>query len=361
MGGPSFAARLSLAVVAIAGTAILGMPQAKAITYGVEDCDELATNTGCEHPNTVSLSGFREPTPGEAEEVPGVTLISSIRCSGSVLKEDDDRFVILTAGHCASAYLAALQDETIKEVGVSFDARIEKDLQDISPTVWSAEQYILGGKPVLPVEYGPQGANASVIQFDYAVIVFELAPGDRKTVGGELVNVSDIDPVHLPEQDYLLDLVSATDPLQLTAVGYGTGEAHNKPGDGGNAGGAVNSTSEFGERWTTTLTSAFSFMGPEKNLLFGSQNPARGNEGTCGGDSGGPLFQVIEEDGGESEIQVGITSSGDAICRASSIIARTDGARAVEFLSCASTGTTLEEIEDCGCTEVNRQGECPQD
>jgi Trypsin len=141
-----------------------------------------------------------------------------------------------------------------------------------------------------------------------------------------------------------------------TAVGYGTGEAHNKPGDGGNAGGVVNDLSKLGVRWVTDLTSAFHFMGPEGNLLFGSQNPARGNEGTCGGDSGGPLFF---NDLGTS-VEVGITSSGDAICRASPIIARTDSTRAVAFLSCVlMPAAKLSEVLACGCTAVDSQGECP--
>ncbi|MGH6894745.1 MAG: trypsin-like serine protease, partial [Dongiaceae bacterium] len=207
-----------------------------------------------------------------------------------------------------------------------------RDLPQISPIVWSPAQYILGGQPVLTPDYGPQGVHASNVQFDYAVIVFDIPAASRFTEGGELVDLSGVDPVVLPDQDYLLDKVSAKAPLLITAVGYGTGEAHAKPGEGGNAGGVVNSTEEFGQRWMTALTSAFSFKGPEANLLLGSQNPARGHEGTCGGDSGGPLFYV---DQGQ-EIQVGITSSGDAICRATSIIARTDGARAVEFLSCAA-------------------------
>jgi hypothetical protein len=65
-----------------------------------------------------------------------------------------------------------------------------------------------------------------------------------------------------------------------------------------------------------------------------------------------------EVDGGE--IEVAITSSGDAQCRASSIMARTDSARAVEFLTCVNTGADLNGIEECGCTTVDEQGECPQ-
>jgi hypothetical protein len=344
-----------LAAIALVGAALLAAPGADAITYGEQDCSDFSNDATCHHPNTVSLSGFRAPT--DAEKLNGTTSdISSIRCSGSLLSNSADRFEILTAGHCASAYLVGLQDGSLVDVGVSFDPKIDRDLPQISPTAWSPTQYILGGQPVLARDYGPQGANASNVQFDYAVIVFELPPADRRTEGGQLVDLTNIAPVTLPDQDYLLGKLSAKDPLLLTAVGYGTGEAHAIPGTGGNQGGAVNSTEEFGQRWMTALTSAFHFMGPEKNLLFGSQNPARGFEGTCGGDSGGPMFEEV--DGGE--IQVAITSSGDARCRASSIMARTDGARAVEFLACVNDPLKdLGQIEECGCTEVDNQGECP--
>ncbi|MGH6934101.1 MAG: trypsin-like serine protease [Dongiaceae bacterium] len=341
---------LAIPALVLAGVISLTATDAQAITYGQQDCTVPADNVGCQFPETVSLSGFRLPT---AADNTTEDLVSFGRCSGSLLSKDAERIVILTAGHCASGYLGDLQSGAIVDVGVSFDAVIERDVsQELGR--WSADQYILGGQPVLPAEYGPQGVNASIIQFDHAVIVFE-AP--FTTHEGGAVDLSSIDPVMLAPLNFLRTRVGAGKTLPLTAVGYGTGEAHNKPGQGGNAGGAVNSIEEFGQRWYTDLTTAFSFMGPKKNLLLGSQNPALGDEGTCGGDSGGPLF--YDNDG--TQLQVGVTSSGDAICRATSIIARTESATALDFLECVLDGAeadSLPAIEACGCTEVNSQGEC---
>lgn len=345
------ALRVGLPLMTLLGALGLAAAPSHAITYGQQDCKDPATgaDVACTYPETVSLSGFRLPTPADNTSE---DLVSFGRCSGSLLYKDEARIVILTAGHCSSGYLADLQSGAIVDVGVSFDPAIEKDVSE-ELSRWSADQYILGGHPVLPAEYGPHGVNASIIQFDHAVVVFE-AP--FTTHEGSAVDLSAIDPVTLAPLNFLRTRVGAGKTLPLTAVGYGTGEAHNKPGQGGNQGGAVNSTDEFGQRWYTELTTAFSFMGPKKNLLLGSQNPALGDEGTCGGDSGGPLY--YDNDG--TLLQVGVTSSGDAICRATSIIARTESAAAVDFLECVmdgATGNNLPAIEACGCTEVNSQGE----
>ena len=212
--------RLILFAAVLFGLAGITASKVSAVTYGMQDCQDNATNAGCKHPNTVSLSGFRVGADG--------ALVSSGRCSGSLLSKDDDKIVILTAGHCAELYLSSLQNGALANVGVSFDAQIARYP---GTTVWPADQYILGGQPVVPAEYGP--VNAYNPQFDYGVIVFAVPAGGLVTDNGTPVDLSDIYPVYLPSLGFLEGKVSATTPLSLTAVGYGPGEAHNKPGQGG--------------------------------------------------------------------------------------------------------------------------------
>ncbi|MDH3595209.1 MAG: hypothetical protein OEU09_07010 [Rhodospirillales bacterium] len=40
-------------------------------------------------------------------------------------------------------------------------------------------------------------------------------------------------------------------------------------------------------------------------------------------------------------------------------MARTDTAEVQGFLGCVLAAGSIPQIEDCGCTEVDRQGECP--
>jgi len=335
----SITTRFYLVTMALAGAMFLAVAQAEAVTYGEPDCEDNAANTGCRHPSTVSLSGFESVS------------VAAVRCSGTLLAEDANRFVILTAGHCASEMLERLQDGRNRYIGVSFDAEIDRNgLQ------WTARQYLLGGQAVLPVEYGPHAINTWVHHYDYAVVVFDIPEAERFTQGGDFVNLSDISPVTLPPQDYLADKVNASDPLTVTTVGYGVGSYLAGPGEGGNAGGPIFDLSVLGLRWLTDKTAALSFMGPENHILFTSQNPARDYAGSCDGDSGGPLFY---EDQGV-EYQIGITSWGEVWCRATAFDARTDSARAVEFLGCVTApGADLEEILACGCTEVDSRGVCP--
>ncbi|MDH3521678.1 MAG: hypothetical protein OEM49_14605 [Myxococcales bacterium] len=111
----AFTARFCLATLVFAGAAFLAVAEAQAITYGEPDCEGNATNTRCRHPGTVSLSSFQSVS------------AATVRCSGTLLAEDANRFIILTAGHCVSEMLERLQDGRDKQLGVSFDAKIARN------------------------------------------------------------------------------------------------------------------------------------------------------------------------------------------------------------------------------------------
>jgi hypothetical protein len=61
-----------------------------------------------------------------------------------------------------------------------------------------------------------------------------------------------------------------------------------------------------------------------------SMNPARGDGGTCYGDSGGPNFLGAEQF--ETNIVAAITVTGDFMCRATNVDYRLDTASARAFL-----------------------------
>ncbi len=60
-----------------------------------------------------------------------------------------------------------------------------------------------------------------------------------------------------------------------------------------------------------------------------SQNQARGDEGTCYGDSGGPILRVV----GGVEVVVGVTSWGDVPCAAMGFYYRLDIAHSQQFIA----------------------------
>jgi hypothetical protein len=308
---------------------------ADAITYG--EPDEGA------HPNVVSIAGFREATDN------GVPiLISSGRCSGSLIRKDDDKLVFLTAGHCPQFWLEGLQDGSLIKVGVSFDEVIDKDL---GVTATSTDQYILGGQPVLYVGYFP-GENAWNIQFDYGLVVLPIPADGLETGNGTPVDLSGIEPVKLIDiEDYLYDNGDIHEPFTLIQVGYGIGEYLNRPGEG-NKGGASPDLETFLTRSIADNSVFHGFMGPKRNLMRGFQHFAKGQNGSCGGDSGGPNFLDI----GGVETQVSVISSGSFPCNSTSITARLDISEAMDFVDCALADS---DPTSCGCTEVDKHGMCP--
>ncbi len=134
---------------------------------------------------------------------------------------------------------------------------------------------------------------------DIAVVVLDKA-------------VSDITPAKLPTAGSLGRLASNQ---KFTSVGYGAYEVTNSPG------GHQYLYDDVRGVATGTLNSI------NKPWLRISMNPAKGDSGTCYGDSGGPNFL------GTSNVVAATTIAGDSVCRSTNVDYRLDTAGARSFLA----------------------------
>jgi uncharacterized protein YecE (DUF72 family) len=119
-------------------------------------------------------------------------------------------------------------------------------------------------------------------------------------------------PAALPGAGSLSDLPR---DQKFTSVGYGAYEVTRGPG------GHQFLYNDVRMVATGTLNAI------NKSWLRISMNPATGDGGTCYGDSGGPNFL------GRTDIVAATTITGDAICRATNVVYRTDTASARTFLA----------------------------
>jgi hypothetical protein len=327
--------KMSSILLILVALVLLNASNVYAITYGDPDCVDNSTNDQCQHPNVVQISGFRLNANDE--------LISFGRCTGFLIGANDDLAIIMSAGHCVTFYIQGLSSGLLDDLGVSFDAEMEK----LTPTSWNADQFIIGGEPVLSRDYqGPAGSDNS--QFDYGFIAIPLVDGQAERADGDIVDLTAIPPVNLPDPNFVDDTLIRNKSL-LTIVGYGTGEVHGKPGEEPIPGGPAGFNPEpFGVRYFAEDSLFINTHGKKQNLLFASQNIARDFNGSCGGDSGGPLF--YNDDG--IEVAVALVTNGDVPCRATSTNARLDISEALEFMECAIDADSIVEAEFCGCTEV---------
>jgi hypothetical protein len=172
------------------------------------------------------------------------------------------------------------------------------------------------------------------------------------TGDGTPVDLTGIEPVTLIDiEDYLYDNGNKHDPFILTQVGCGIGEYLNRPGEG-NKGRASPDLETFLTCSIADNSVFHGFMGPKRNLMRAFQHFAKDQNGSCGGDSGGPNFLYI----GDVETQVSVISSGSFPCNSTSITARLDIPEALDFVYCAMTDP---DPTNCGCIEVDKHGMCP--
>jgi hypothetical protein len=189
-------------------------------------------------------------------------------CSGTLISPT----VFLTAAHCAEG----------DSVGVTFDPAYQAG-DAVSYGTWHADPL-----------YGKSQSDPH----DIAVVVFPKA-------------IKGITPARLPAANSLASLSSTQ---RFTSVGYGAYAVTNGPG--GHA--------FLYDDVRGVATGTLNAINP--SWLRISMNPAKGDGGTCYGDSGGPNFL------GATDIVAATTITGDYVCRATNVDYRLDTASARSFL-----------------------------
>jgi V8-like Glu-specific endopeptidase len=195
-------------------------------------------------------------------------------CTGTLISPT----VFLTAEHC---------DEGVSRVAVTFDSNY------VFPT----------GKTYWGTWHGDPNYNHTTSDpQDLAVVVLDKP-------------IRTIAPARLPKANSLAGL---SGNAGFTAVGYGAQSVTNGPG------GKVLHYQDT--RYVATGT----FNSLTQAWLKLSMNPAKGDGGTCYGDSGGPNF--LGSGATETNIIAGTTITGDAWCRSTNVDYRLDTPAARSFL-----------------------------
>jgi len=194
-------------------------------------------------------------------------------CTGTLISTT----VFLTAAHC---------DQGVSRVAVTFDSSYNASTGTTHWGTWHAD---------------PNYNKAQSDPQDIAVVVFDDP-------------VAGITPARLPEAGTLGNLKAGT---RFTAVGYGAQSVTVDQGP----------TFHYADiRYVAT--GGLNALNP--SWLRVSMNPARGDGGTCYGDSGGPNF--LGAGTTETNIVAGTTITGDYVCRATNVDYRLDTPSARAFL-----------------------------
>jgi Trypsin len=268
---------LVLALVAAVSITFIAPSRVKAIVYGFVD-----TNNGFKNAGAFIV---KSPATGDIFPI----------CSGTLISPT----VFLTASHCTVFF-----ENDLAPVGfrafVSFDN---------------------------PIPFGDLTSNQTKLIPVTQVVTnpnFNQAQSDTGDIAVLLVRANDtrgLTPAQLPRAG-LLDQLAAQNGLNsavFTPVGYGL---QNRVTGGG---------PPFFQDMNPVprMYANAGFNALNNTFLRLSQNPAVGNGGACFGDSGGPNF--LDYNG--ARLLVAITITGDAVCRSTNVVYRTDTASARNFLA----------------------------
>ena len=309
-----------LGVCVVLALAIGMSSSASAITFGEPDVNN-------QYPNVASVRG-----------IVAAQNLARISCSGSLLHRDAQKVVILTAAHCTDGWIAAIAAGTIDSVGVSFDQN-----NQVNGSITDATFYVRGGVPIsFPAK------DAPFETFDYGMVVFSTSA--ENSLGQTIQERwGGLAPVQLPPSaGYVPTLIkSVTTPtrdLSFTAVGYGTGEKFPIPGE--ETGPATPSGTNFATFLIRYIANGLTFNAhnPVNDVLRLSMNIAKGEPGTCNGDSGGPIFY---NDRTLGRVQVSLVSGGDAPCRATNTGPGFSRQEAFDFLACGKVAGGVSAVRAC--------------
>lgn len=309
----------------LACAAILSAPAPLlAITYGVQDTNNL-------YPNVVSVRGIIDETN-----------TASGSCTGSLLHVDAEKYVILTAAHCTDAWIEGIAASTFNSVGVSFEQN-----NVINGSFSDASYYVKGGIPIsLPQK------DAPFEKLDYGMVAFNKNNVNflNETIAQRWGSIPGaLTPISLPTASYMNNLITkakdAKNKITFTAVGYGTGEKFPIPGQQtGPATASQPNLETFVIRFIADNGLTFNAWNPTNDVLRLSMNPAKGESGTCNGDSGGPIFY---KDPSLGLKVISIVSGGDYPCRSTNTGPAFMRDEAYNFLSCASVPGNADAVKQC--------------
>lgn len=282
--------RINRTVVAVVAAVALGVAPAIAITWGEFDTDDTYPAVGA------IMADWR------VLGVPEFGL--GVYCSGTLIHPS----VFLTAGHCAEGLVAdGLIDADgfppgDADVWVSFDA----DPSDFDPppdkmrcdTCLDIKQVV--NSPLY--NWGPTSDPHDIA----AIILEEPVEGIAPMAYATLGELEDLRRPGVPR--------NGDNREQFTVVGYGGSFVDAPPFD-----------IEYLDHRQFAQSA---FQGLLDAWLRVSQNQARGDEGTCFGDSGGPMLRDIDG----TDIVVGVTSWGDSACASSGFYYRVDTAASQQFI-----------------------------
>jgi len=313
--------KLGMMAATVLAAGMLAPTLGQAIIYGEPDCGA----GGCSHPNVVMLGGMLSGTTGDYYV-----------CSGTLIQKAADYYLFLTAGHCTEHWARRISEGMYSSVGVSFDAEIDSVvLPDGSPYM-DQSHFVSGGVPVTHPDFAPD-YHAWNLMWDYGIVSVPRAAVDAKWPQAATLPMTKLAfEVGLRLEDLVAATVQPQKNLLFYAVGYGMTELLDK---GSNAGGPNAWLSGIGTR---RIADQETFTNLRTTLVQTSQNWVHGNNGTCGGDSGGPLFYRT----GSGPVEVGVTSSGDAMCRSTQTSSRMDVETAAWFVTCARANPG--NVKNCG-------------